>query len=60
MLKHNFIFLMKLRSIVFVGNLDWYDIWDIIADTDPLVHRLQYQLEQRGKVLMFFPTIKFN
>ncbi|RXI09725.1 hypothetical protein DVH24_013553 [Malus domestica] len=35
---------MLLNSVqpVISGNLDWYDIWDIIADTDPPVHRLQY------------------
>jgi hypothetical protein len=39
-----------------VGNLGWYDIWDILANSDPLVHCLQNQLEQRGKLSSVYRT----
>jgi hypothetical protein len=36
-------------SIVAVGNLDWNDMRDILANTNPLVYHLQNQLERGGE-----------
>lgn len=37
--------------IIFPGDLDWYDMWDYSSDSDPCLHDLHYQLDQRGNII---------